>query len=61
MLSIAAPVLTIPRAARLLGVTYPAAKSNIDKLVGAGIPEPFGAEAYGRRYWAPEVLRAIGE
>jgi len=55
-----APVLTIPRAQGLLGVTYPAARANIDKLVQAGILEPFGTQTYGRKYWAPEILRAIG-
>jgi DNA-binding MarR family transcriptional regulator len=43
-----------------LGVTYPAAKSNVDKLVEAGIVEPYGDAAYARRFWAPKVLEAIG-
>jgi Fic family protein len=53
------PIITVPRARALLGVTYPAAKANIDKLIQAGIVEPFGTQTYGRKYWAPEVLRAI--
>jgi Fic family protein len=56
------PVLTIPRAASILGVTYPAAKGNVSKLADAGILQPFGDDqSYGRRYWAPEVLTAIEE
>ena len=54
------PVITVPRVRALLGVTYPAARANIDKLVQAGIVEPFGPQTYGRKYWAPEILRAIG-
>jgi len=56
------PVLTIPRARDLLGVTYPAAKSNVDKLVEAGILQPFReGPTYGRRFWAPDVLSVIGD
>jgi Fic family protein len=56
------PVLTIPNAARLMGVTYPAAKSNVEKLVSVGILHPFrGGPAYGRRFWAPDVLTVIGD
>jgi Fic family protein len=54
------PVLTIPRAASLLDLSYPAAKSNVDKLIEAGVLRPFREEqAYGKRYWAPDVLRVI--
>ena len=55
------PVFTIPKIAELLDVTYPAAKANIDKLIDAQIVEPWGEETYGRQYWAPLVLDAIGE
>jgi Fic family protein len=55
------PVVTVPAVAELLGVTYPAAKANIEKLVQAGIVEPFDVASYGRRYWAPQVIRTIGE
>lgn len=55
------PVITVPAVRDLLGVTYPAAKANIEKLVDAGIVEPFDVSSYGRRYWAPQVIRTIGE
>ena len=55
------PVITVPAVRDLLGVTYPAAKANIEKLVQAGIVEPFDVASYGRRYWAPQVIRTIGE
>lgn len=55
------PVFTVPSAARILGVTYPAARANVDKLVEAGIVEQFGDAAYARRFWAPRVVEAIGD
>ena len=55
------PVITVPAVRRLLGVTYPAAKANIEKLIEAGIVEPFDVSSYGRRFWAPQVIRTIGE
>lgn len=55
------PFITVTAVRDLLGITYPAAKANIEKLVLAGIVEPFGASTYGRRYWAPQVIRTIGE
>ena len=54
-------VLTVPGAARILGVTYPAAKANVDKLVEAGIVGLYGDAAYARRFWAPRVVEAIGD
>lgn len=55
------PVITVPVVRDLLGVTYPAAKANVEKLIDAGIVEPFDVSSYGRRYWAPQVIRTIGE
>ncbi|MBI2763703.1 MAG: Fic family protein [Chloroflexi bacterium] len=55
------PVITVTAVRDLLGVTYPAAKANLEKLVQAGVVEPFDESGYGRRYWAPQVIRTIGE
>lgn len=55
------PVLTVPKAAEVMGVTYPAAKSNVEKLLALNILRPFKDGSYGRRYWAPEVLAVIGD
>lgn len=55
------PVFTVPGAAKVLGVTYPAAKANVDKLVEAGIVQPYGDPGYARRFWAPRMLDAIGD
>jgi len=56
------PILTIPQAQQQLGVTYPSAQRNVEKLVQAGILQPASEEiAYGKTYLAPEIIRAIGE
>ena len=53
------PVVRVPRAQALLGVTYPSAKQNIDKLVQAGILEPYGDRTYSRAWIAPRILELI--
>lgn len=54
------PILTIPRAQAILGVTYPTAKVHMEKLVRAAILAPHGPQSYARGYAAEEVLRIIG-
>ncbi len=53
------PIVTIPRAQEILGVTYPSAKAHVDKLVSARVLAPFGARAYGRAFVAEEILGII--
>ncbi len=53
------PVVRVPRAQALLGVTYPSAKQTIDKLVQAGILEPYGDRTYSRAWIAPRILELI--
>lgn len=55
----AAPVITIPEAQRLLGVTYRSAQRNVEKLVTAGILRPVGDASYGKAYLATEILDII--
>lgn len=55
------PVVTVPGVKALLGVTYPAAKANMDKLISAGILESFDVAGSTRLFWAPEIIRAIGD
>ena len=55
----ASPVITIPEAQRLLGVTYRSAQRNIEKLVTAGILRPVGDVSYGKTYLAAEILDII--
>ncbi|MFO7651217.1 MAG: Fic family protein [bacterium] len=50
------PVLSVPRASRLLGVPYPTAQRNIEKLARLGILEQIGDAKYGKSYWAKELL-----
>ncbi|MGO9621637.1 MAG: Fic family protein [Desulfobaccales bacterium] len=53
------PALTIPQIQRLLGVTYPSAKLNIEKLAKAGILRQKGESSYGKVYLAEDILQAI--
>jgi len=55
----ALPVITIPEAQRLLGVTYRSAQRNVEKLVTAGILRPVGDASYGKTYLAAEILDII--
>jgi Fic family protein len=55
------PVLTIPEAQRLLGVTYPSAQRNVKKLVEVGILQQVGESSYGKTFMAAEILQVIGE
>lgn len=55
----ASPVITIPEAQRLLGVTYRSAQHNVERLVTAGILRPVGDASYGKTYLAAEILDII--
>ncbi|MCR4439904.1 MAG: hypothetical protein QHJ34_11100 [bacterium] len=55
------PILTIPRAARLLDVTYPSAQRNVEKLIEAGILRLLGDASRGKTYVASEIMNVIGE
>jgi Fic family protein len=49
--------ISITEAAQHLGVTYPAAKSAIDRLIELGILRELGG-TYPKIFYAPEILRA---
>jgi Fic family protein len=53
------PAITITGAAKLLGVTYRAARLNIDKLVDAGVLSEIGDRPRRKLFWAEDVLDAI--
>jgi Fic family protein len=53
------PALRISQAARILGVTYPTAKLNIQKLQQAEILHPHGEPRRNRIYIAPEIVGII--
>jgi Fic family protein len=53
------PAVTIPQIQRLLGVTYPSAKSNIKKLAEAGILRQKGESSYGKMYLAEDIFQAV--
>jgi Fic family protein len=57
----ARPAISIPRAQRLLGVTYRAAANNIQKLVDAGILEELPESLRPKMYIANRILDILQE
>lgn len=55
----ASPVLTIPMAAKRLGVTYRSARLNMLKLAGAGIVQEHSGQKRNRVYIAQEIISII--
>jgi Fic family protein len=55
----ATPALTIPKAGRIMGVTYAAAQRNVLKLVDAGILRPATDATYNKVYVADEIVRIV--
>lgn len=55
------PILTVPDAHRILGVTYRGAQLNVKKLVEAKILQQFGSFSRDKVFWAEEVLKVISE
>jgi Fic family protein len=53
------PFVTVPAAAKLLGVTYRTAQLHVDRLRHEGILTPRDARRYGKVYTAEGVLRVI--
>lgn len=51
------PVFTIPETARFLGVTYPAARSNIEKLVRVGLVQDLSPD-WHLSPWGMKLFRA---
>lgn len=55
------PMLTIPQAQKVLGVTYRAAQGNVQRLVEIGALRPVAGREYGKVFVAEAVLQAIGD
>ena len=55
------PILTIPQAEHLLGVTYRSAKLNINKLVDIGILQLWEDKSYGKTFIARDIVRIVSE
>lgn len=53
------PVLSIPQAQDRLGVTYPAAQGNVEKLVSHGILRQMGEATYGKLYVAEDIFGVL--
>ena len=56
---LARPILTIPDAQQMLGVTYHTARNQVEKLVAAGILTQYSETQYGRLYAADEILKIL--
>lgn len=54
------PVLSIPQAQELMGMTYRGAQLNVDKLVGHGILRQIGEASYGRLFIAEGIFAVLG-
>jgi hypothetical protein len=54
------PVIKIPEAERLLGVTYRSAQLNVEKLVDADILRQVGEADYRKTFVAGEILDVVG-
>ena len=53
------PVLTIPNASSILGITYRAAEANIEKLFGLGILQRFVSKKRPRVFLARGIIDAM--
>jgi Fic family protein len=53
------PFITVPAAAKLLGVTYRTAQLHVDRLLQARILKPRDARRYGKVYTAGDVLKIV--
>jgi Fic family protein len=53
------PYVTVSRAARLLNVSYPTARSAVARLQGEGLLEEITGRSWGRLYLARPILEAI--
>jgi Fic family protein len=54
------PVVTVADIERRLGSSNQAARNAVMRLVDEGFLEPLDEAVYGRRFWSPEVFRAMG-
>jgi Fic family protein len=53
------PFVTVPAAAKLLGVTYRTAQLHVDRLQQEGILKPRDARRYRKVYEASDILRVL--
>lgn len=55
----ASPATTIARVRDRLGITYPSAKNNVEKLVALGILTPPTSEGRNKIFIADEIIRTV--
>jgi Fic family protein len=54
-----APIISVPQAQKILGVSYTAANKNVSYLVEAGILEKVGDAAYDRLFVSRQILDVL--
>jgi Fic family protein len=52
------PMITVPRIAKQFDITFPTAKSDVEKLIGIGVLEESKRKAKPQYYVAPEIFEA---
>jgi Fic family protein len=55
------PVLSVPQAERLLGVSYTTAQRSIERLLALGIITSWKDVAYDRKFFAPSVISILSD
>jgi Fic family protein len=55
------PVLTVPKAEQILGITYRAARTNIDKLIEAGLLQEMPIINYPKTFIAGEIIAVLND
>jgi Fic family protein len=55
------PLVTIPQAQRVLGVTYRTAQQNVERLVEEDILQQESKTSYGKTFSARDILNLISE
>jgi len=57
----ASPIITIPQAQKLLGITYASAQRNVEKLVQEKILFQYKEVPYGKVFIAGQILLVTGD
>jgi Fic family protein len=53
------PVINVPRVKKMLNVTYPTARRDVDFLLELGILKPAWEDIYPQHFAAPEILQIV--
>jgi Fic family protein len=53
------PIVSVPQATDILGVTYPSAREHVQRLVDQNILSQVGDSSYGKLYVAKDIVAAL--